>query len=46
MYEHDGSHDECDDVYEIGCALEDDGVGDLDAAGVAIGHDAGGGGDG
>lgn len=35
MEDHDDRHAECGQVYEINRGLEDDGVGELDATGVA-----------
>ena len=38
--DHDGRHGQRQDVHEVGRGLEDDGVGQLDAAGVACRFDA------
>lgn len=38
--DHDGGHDQCNDVREVGRALENDCVGQLDGARVALGWNA------
>lgn len=40
MEYHDGGHAEGKDVHEVGGGFEDDGVGQLNAAGVAVCLDA------
>ena len=46
MQDHDDGHGQREDGHGVGGALEDDGVGQLDRARVAGGHDARGGGGG
>ena len=41
MQDHDGCHAEGKNVHEVGGSFEDDGVGKLNAAGIAIRLDAG-----
>ena len=35
MQHHDSRHAQGQDVYEVGCSLEDDGVGQFNASGIA-----------
>ncbi len=46
VQDHDDGHGQREDVHGVGGALEDDGVGQLDGARIAGGHDAHGGGGG
>lgn len=41
MQYHDNGHAQRENMHEIGGALKDDGVGQFDASGVAVGLDAG-----
>lgn len=40
MENHDRGHPQSEDMHEVGGGLEDDGVGQLDAAGIAVGLNA------
>ena len=42
VYDHDGSHDESQNVHKVGTTLEDDGVGQLNVPRITVGLDASG----